>query len=158
MRGLDPGSDRPDYDKDGLIDGLEVHQLGTDVASWDTDGDYITDTLEIQGFAYNNNRWYLDPLNSDTDHDGLPDGAECYTLTIQSKINPVTVMQECDTDQDGTPDPFDRDSDSDSVPDRMDLSAANLTDLNGIHRSGYSASSVAPFNRASLEPVRSRTW
>ena len=58
-------------------------------------------------------------------------------------------MQECDTDGDGTPDPFDRDSDSDGVPDRMDQSAANWTDLNGIHRSGYSASSVAPFNRAS---------
>ena len=35
----------------GLLDGLEVYQLGTEVTLPDTDADWITDTLEVAGFT-----------------------------------------------------------------------------------------------------------
>jgi type II secretory pathway pseudopilin PulG len=65
-----PGTDKPDHDGDGLLDGLEVYQLGTEPTLADTDGDWITDTLEVHGYPLGNNTWYLNPLKADTDGDG----------------------------------------------------------------------------------------
>ena len=98
MRGLGTTSDtdKPDHDGDGLVDGLEVYQLGTDVKSDDTDGDLISDKLEVKGYAYGDNTWYLNPLNPDTDGDGTPDSAECprSSAPIRSasaRATPITM-------------------------------------------------------------------
>jgi hypothetical protein len=114
--GTDPNN--PDTDGDGLTDGAEVNQLGTSPTLVDTDGDGIPDNVEVAGFDYNNQHWYLNPLDIDTNKDGIPDGMECPALTALP-----TGGSTCpDSDQDGTPDVFDFDNDNDGVPDLVDSS------------------------------------
>ena len=60
--------DEPDTDRDGLGDGDEVHNRGTDPLRPDTDGDGLSDGAEVAAG--------LDPLNPDTDGDGLTDGQD----------------------------------------------------------------------------------
>ena len=106
-----------DTDDDGLNDGVEIFQLGTDATEFgaDTDGDTLSDYVEVQGFAYNSQQWYLDPLSSDSNRDGALDGTECY-------IDPDTDTLTCpDTDGNGIPDVFDDDNDGDGVRDLWDL-------------------------------------
>ncbi|MFZ6027824.1 MAG: LamG-like jellyroll fold domain-containing protein [Chloroflexota bacterium] len=98
---LGTSSSTEDQDYDGIADGV------------DTDSDTITDTLEVQGFTYNGQAWYTNPLELDTNNDGIEDSAEWY----KPGAHPTW-----DTDNDGTPDLFDDDNDNDGVPDRHDLS------------------------------------
>ena len=58
----------PDMDADGLQDGAEINQYGSDPQDPDTDGDGIRDGIEIQRGT--------DPTASDTDGDGLGDPLE----------------------------------------------------------------------------------
>ena len=102
-----------DTDHDGLTD-VQEELLGTDPENPDTDGDTITDTLEVKGFEYNGQTWYPDPLKIDTNDDGIDDGREWNW--------PGTPHDTWDLDGDGTPDLFDRDNDGDGVPDDIDLS------------------------------------
>ncbi|MEZ4714933.1 MAG: hypothetical protein R2851_02405 [Caldilineaceae bacterium] len=108
-----------DMDGDGLTN-LQECLLGTlpDVA--DTDNDNIDDGVEVAGIRLvapdqSAQTWYLDPLNQDTNHDGLADGHEWY-LDANGDNLPD------DTDTDGTPDIWDLDNDGDGVPDNLDLS------------------------------------
>jgi subtilisin-like proprotein convertase family protein len=117
--------DEPDPDSDDDGDGLTYAQekrLGTDHELDDSDGDRITDDVEVAGFWYNGKMWYSDPVSADTNNDGVPDQAECPQRERPSdeELSPDAVCQ--DTDRDGTPDLFDRDDDDDGVPDRTDLS------------------------------------
>ncbi|HSH05806.1 MAG TPA: LamG-like jellyroll fold domain-containing protein, partial [Anaerolineae bacterium] len=98
-----------DTDNDGLTD-FEESILGTSPYFADTDGDLVTDTLEIEGFFYNGQQWYTDPLNEDSNGDGHFDGLEWNGIGKES----------WDTDNDGTPDLFDNDNDGDLVPDHLD--------------------------------------
>ena len=68
--------------------------------------------MEVEGLLWEGERWYPDPLVIDTNQDGLADGLE---------LAPTGVALQ-DTDDDGTPDLFDRDNDGDGVPDADDLS------------------------------------
>lgn len=106
--------DTGDNDGDGLTNGAEC-ALGTDPDWEDTDNDSVTDGEEVTGFEYDSKMWYTDPLEMDTNRDGLGDGIEWNTGRQEGEIQP-------DMDDDGTPDLFDRDNDSDSVPDDVDLS------------------------------------
>ena len=106
----DPCPADPDCDDDGLTD-YEETLLGTDLFSPDTDGDLISDTLEVEGFFANGQTWYSDPLEVDSNRDGLGDAQEWRF----SDAN-------WDTDGDGAPDLHDRDNDGDGVPDNLDLS------------------------------------
>ncbi|MEM7117131.1 MAG: LamG-like jellyroll fold domain-containing protein, partial [Chloroflexota bacterium] len=116
--GTDPNN--VDSDGDGLNDGLEAYTLGTAPASADTDGDQINDNLEVGGFTYNSEDWYLDPLENDTNVDGLTDGKECPNLIADTIFyNPTASCP--DTDNDGTPDLFDSDNDGDGIEDKFDL-------------------------------------
>ncbi|MEZ4684370.1 MAG: hypothetical protein R2932_60180 [Caldilineaceae bacterium] len=62
-----------DCDGDGLSDQVEIYQLGTLVDVIDTDGDKIADKAEIQPMIVGGETWYLDPLSSDSNGDGLAD-------------------------------------------------------------------------------------
>jgi hypothetical protein len=77
--------DVKDTDGDGLFDGQEFYETGTDPLQADSDGDWLSDADE--GF------WRTDPLFADTDGDTLPDGVEVYLRTT----NPTKA----DTDGDG---------------------------------------------------------
>ncbi|MFN2169047.1 MAG: hypothetical protein ACK2U9_22675, partial [Anaerolineae bacterium] len=140
--GLNDGTD--DSDGDGLTDGQEVQKLGTDGTLVDTDGDLITDTIEVEGFWYAERQWYLDPRNPDTNNDGLIDSAECPVLLDVADPDETTIRDQCDTDGDGVPNPFDTDNDGDGVPDRVDLTPDQWVDVKGP-RSGQ-VTDMTPFD------------
>jgi uncharacterized repeat protein (TIGR01451 family) len=112
-----------DSDCDGLTDASETTKLGTDPFNVDTDGDLISDRLEVVGFN-NGQQWYLDPLNPDSNGDTLLDGQECPELVnvqADGTINTAVTTGVCrNRDNDLTPDVFDFDNDSDGVPDTVD--------------------------------------
>lgn len=103
----------PDTDGDGLTDGLEIEVYTTNPIIADTDWDGLLDGQEIYFVNASN------PLVRDTDHDGLDDGDE--VLIYQS--NPSNF----DSDHDGLLDdvevlelgssPILRDTDSDGMDD-----------------------------------------
>lgn len=99
---LGTSSEPADANGDGLLDGV------------DSDMDGVSDFDEVNGFEYNGKRWYTDPLEPDTNQDGLPDGSEWFV-----EGSPHATW---DLDQDGTPDAFDLDNDGDGVMDQLDLS------------------------------------
>ncbi len=128
----DPCEDDADCDDDGLTD-LQETRLGTDPQSKDTDGDYLTDNAEVKGFWYENQWWYSNPLNADTNQDGRPDTVECEAKTVEKgEVSPDGQYDTCaDTDGDKIPDLFDRDDDGDSVPDAVDISPYDFEDNDG---------------------------
>jgi outer membrane protein OmpA-like peptidoglycan-associated protein len=84
---VDPATS--DTDGDGLTDALEISRYGTDPRKKDTDGDGLSDGDEVH-------RYRTDPLKADTDGDGLSDGLEVN----QYKTDPLKA----DTDADGLSD------------------------------------------------------
>ncbi len=143
----------PDSDDDGLMDGEELNRLGTDPNWWDTDSDQITDTLEVKGFWYEGQQWYLNPKNPDTNDDGQLDSMECLALTAGQ-----TVGTNCDTDLDKIPNPFDVDNDNDGVPDRVDISPGTRLDRDGLgtqqapYESAFNGDSPFLFSLGDLQP------
>ncbi|NOZ05781.1 MAG: hypothetical protein GXP41_05440 [Chloroflexi bacterium] len=106
-----------DADSDGLTDGEEC-VLGLNPNLNDSDGDNLEDDKEVAGFEYpagSGQMWYTNPLEMDSNKDGLSDANE-WSLDANNDGLPD------DTDGDGTPDLFDRDNDGDGVPDNLDLS------------------------------------
>jgi hypothetical protein len=71
-----------------LGDGDEVNVYGTDPLNPDTDGDGLSDGDEVNVYG-------TDPLNPDSDGDGLNDGLE-----VSLGLDPL----DSDTDNDGIPD------------------------------------------------------
>ena len=108
-------TDSTDSDGDGLTDGEEVNQLGTFGDRVDSDNDGISDYLEVKGFSYNGQQWYLDPNEQDTNRDGRTDAQEC-TIWVPSDptYNASGICP--DSNGNGTPDVFDHDNDGDGVP------------------------------------------
>ena len=107
---VDPGTDT---DGDGLTDFVEV-RVGTNPNYSDTDEDAVPDVIEVKGFAFSGQHWYMDANATDTNNDGISDGVE-YDFN-QDANTPD------DTDGDRIPDVFDDDNDGDGVPDAKDLS------------------------------------
>lgn len=66
---FDPTDSSGDIDNDGLTV-LQEYLLGTDIVTWDTDADGLSDGQEV---AANN---CLDPLDPDSDDDGVRDGLD----------------------------------------------------------------------------------
>ena len=113
-------SDVSDSDGDGLSDYTEILQLGTLPYTDDSDGDTLLDTLEVAGFSYNGEQWYLDPVSDDTNNDGLTDGLECFEWSSSNDEQDISAV--CpDTDGNGVPDLFDVDNDGDGLTDRDDF-------------------------------------
>ena len=118
--------DTNDSDNDGIYDYIESY-IGTDINSEDTDGDKLSDYVEIMILGTN-------PLNIDSDNDGIYDGDEDNDqdkLTnleeIVANTNPLLI----DTDGDILSDydeinqystnPNDRDTDGDYVSDGKEI-------------------------------------
>ncbi len=67
------------------MDGSEVNQYGTDPLDPDTDGDGLRDGQEVNQFG-------TDPLNADTDGDGLRDALEIKLHGTDPLIPDPTMM------------------------------------------------------------------
>ena len=78
-----------DYDGDGLRNKKEV-EIGTDPTLYDTDGDNIDDYEEVNGIKSKDgkNTYQTNPINIDTDEDGLNDDVE-IKLGLDP-TNPIT--------------------------------------------------------------------
>ncbi|MCP4542733.1 MAG: hypothetical protein GY832_36890 [Chloroflexi bacterium] len=108
--------DGTDSDGDGLTD-CQEELLNTNPNDVDSDGDTITDTLEVQGFSHGGKTWYTDPLEVDTNKDGISDLNEWNW--------PGGDHATWDIDGDDVPDLFDLDNDDDGVPDKLDISPSS---------------------------------
>ena len=107
------GSVNIDTDGDTINDQAETC-LGTDPASADTDRDMIPDNLEAFGFTFENKTWPSNPVEVDSNHDGLADFSEWPA--------PIGEAPSWDPDGDHIPNLWDADNDNDGVPDSEDLS------------------------------------
>ncbi|MFX0115738.1 MAG: NosD domain-containing protein, partial [Candidatus Hodarchaeota archaeon] len=114
--GLDSTSDDSAGDLDqDGLSNLEEYQRNTKADDSDTDEDGLSDGAEV-------NEYYTDPLVPDTDEDGLSDGAEVNEYYTDPLVP--------DTDEDGLSDgaevnkhhsdPTDSDTDGDFFPDGLD--------------------------------------
>lgn len=116
----------PDTDLDGLEDGLERSAHGTFPVLADVDADLLLDGEEVawQDVAFvidgipSTRTIRTDPLDFDTDDDGLPDGLELNPGGDGSPSDP----SDPDTDGDGLvdgvdPDPASADTDGDTLSD-----------------------------------------
>jgi hypothetical protein len=117
----------PDSDLDGLNDFAEV-QLGTNSKRSDSDFDGLSDYVEVATFTQypgTTNKFYTNPLKSDTNGDGIRDAFECpvkIVLTTTDVKNfvagPNTNCE--DTNGDKIPDFITFDNDGDGVSDSAD--------------------------------------
>jgi hypothetical protein len=81
--GADPHN--ADTDGDGLTDGMEVHLYSTDPLDADSDDDTLTDADEV-------NTYSTDPNESDTDNDGFSDGWEIAAGTDPNDENDTPTI------------------------------------------------------------------
>jgi hypothetical protein len=131
-----------DSDNDTLTDWQEIVVYNTSALYNDTDGDGLLDVEEInitpassqyiianiqvpfkdkslisskeESTPIQATYYGTDPLNPDSDGDGLPDGAEVFLY----KSNPINT----DSDSDGVPDGNEYDTDSDGLSDAIEFS------------------------------------
>ena len=86
-----------DYDNDGLTN-LEERANGTDYENIDTDFDNISDFDEVNGVKSKDGKkiYETNPLNEDTDGDGLKDGTEIKLglNPTKDKTNTITIDSE----------------------------------------------------------------
>ena len=148
--GLDDGEEiklgtdpiKSDSDGDGAPDGVEVNRLRADPNKCDTDGDGLGDGLEasfvnpkaatpecrgLQAAGTNFRKIQnLDPLNPDSDDDGIPDGEEDANHNGWLDFN-ETDPTIADTDGDGLSDGLEKklDQDGDGVIDFELIRIAN---------------------------------
>ncbi len=106
-----------DTDRDGLTD-YQEQRIGTNAAVADPDGDRVSDSVEARGSIYGGKTWYLNPLQADSNNDGVADGLE-WDLNADNCRTIWIVMV--------SPTLFDADNDNDGVPDRLDLAADSQT-------------------------------
>jgi uncharacterized repeat protein (TIGR01451 family) len=117
------GSGDSSIDTDGdTIDDASEYCLGTNPYAVDSDNDLITDTLEIDGFDLGGQHWVGDPLEADSNGDGLSDFSEWPA--------PAGEAPAWDPDGDDVPNLWDDDNDGDGVPDYLDFSPYSSSSYN----------------------------
>src|SRR3989339_421558 len=131
--GTGDACDSGDYDGDGLSE-MEEYDFNTSPSNADTDGDALSDGIEVKTINTN-------PLVKDTDGDGLDDGKEVNT----TKTDPLKQDTDGDTLNDGVEvnnigtNPLKRDTDSDGLDDNIELANTHTNPLNSDTDSdGYS--------------------
>ena len=113
---LDPTDDNAtdDIDGDGLTDTQEAN-LGTNITNWDTDGDKLSDGLEV-------NIYHTDPLKEDTDDDNITDGEEVIIGSDPTKKDTDgDLLNDWDEVFKYLTDPTKRDTDSDQLGDYYEV-------------------------------------
>ncbi len=125
---VDPNSNNPDTDGDGLLDGQEdknkngrVDQGETDPTNPDTDHDGLLDGQEDKNKNGIKDPNETDPLNPDTDGDGVLDGADPYPL---DPTKPGTGAK--DSDGDGLSDDLEKKTGTN--PNKADTDGDGLLD------------------------------
>ena len=104
-----------DSDNDGIDDDTEIYITGTDPLDDDTDNDGLLDGFEDADFDGILDPGETDPLDDDTDGDSLNDGLESG-LSVPQGFGTAGTWQP-DTDSGTTTDPRDPDTDSDGLLD-----------------------------------------
>lgn len=122
-----------DYDGDNISNVAE-HCFGTSYRDADTDGDTISDSEELEGFTSGGKTWTTDPLQADSNLDGVNDAAEWSPNWVATQ--PGTL----DFDGDGVPNPWDDDNDGDGVLDEDDISPYKVLD----YKSSYNVTVTKP--------------
>lgn len=112
---------------DGIVGSLALPNndgdASLDVYDIDSDGDGITDNIEIMT-SFQPGANYALPSGTDADNDGLDDAYDNYLASFRgNRIVPV------DTDSDGTPDYLDLDTDGDSQPDIIEGNDFNFDQI-----------------------------
>ena len=114
----------PDTDGDGLSDGLEVNVYRTNPLVVDTDNDGLQDGLEVNAYKTN-------PLAADSDGDGLSDKQEVITYGT----NPLVTDSDGDNLSDGPEvttyktNPLSTDSDNDNLSDFAEVTTYGTNPL-----------------------------
>ncbi len=136
-----------DFDCDDVPDSIDI----------DDDNDGIIDTVEGDGAIDSDNDGIPDSLDIDSDNDGIPDNIEGQSEThydppsgIDTNHNGLDDIYETDsnlgitpvdTDDDGTPDYLDQDSDNDHVPDKIEGQDSNMDGVADVTPSGQDSDS-----------------
>ncbi len=108
-----------DWDKDGLSDKIE-RRIGSQVYLSDTDGDGISDNLEVGDIT----------SPRDSDQDGRPD---ILDIDDDGDGIPTVIEGAADSDKDGKPDYLDKDADADGLADRFEVRLTGKdTDGDGV--------------------------
>ncbi|WP_304504116.1 Ig-like domain-containing protein [Corallococcus sp. EGB] len=117
LAGTDPHN--PDTDGDGLSDGVEVHSGRTDPLDDDTDDDGILDGNEDANHDGITQDTETDPTLADSDRDGLTDGLELGLTQPQGTGTDPAVFV-ADADPTTTTDPLKADTDNGGVWDGIE--------------------------------------
>ncbi len=104
-------------DDDHLTDGEEVLSYNTDPLDPDTDNDTLQDHEEVFGL----NGWFTDPNTNDTDGDGLTDDLEIRIGTSPRLYDTDNDGLSDGLEMELGTDPLDPDTDGDGLPDGHDL-------------------------------------
>ncbi|MBK1833263.1 hypothetical protein [Roseibacillus ishigakijimensis] len=170
--GLDPNDE--DSDDDGLSDGVEVNEEGTNPLLADTDGDGLSDGGEVSGGL-------TDPKLADTDSDGVDDGidGEPANPNNDDDGDGLTNVQETEGTLNpylsgalgpppGDPtNPLAMDSDGDGLADRTEIEDSNGsvtdpnrvdTDVDGIQDAIEIESNSDPVSAESVPVFASVNW
>jgi hypothetical protein len=144
--------DVKDTDGDGLYDGQELYDVGTDPLRADSDGDWLSDSDE--GY------WKTDPMFADSDGDSLPDGVEVYLRTT-SPTNADTdgdgLLDADDPNPAGTPRPTPTRPASSTLASRYDTSHPAVDFLvNQVHLVRHDREKLVCVSRAGLDGLNRR--
>ncbi len=136
------GQHLPDSDFDGLPDEIE-RRLGTNSWLTDTDGDGLSDLLEVgdepmKPLDSDNDRM-INALDIDDDNDGVPTVVESKQ---DSDGDGILDYLDLDTDGDGIPDSLEAgisglDADNDGLDDDFDVDQSGGEDINGDGIDGH---------------------